>query len=89
MPELSPGVSRLDIGCGPGAITLDLAETVAPGGVIGIDQSRRAISSAADAARERGLPNVTFMFADVYALPFEEGNFDVVRRLATGNPLVG
>ncbi|MDO5368444.1 methyltransferase domain-containing protein [Kocuria sp.] len=78
LPELSPGVSLLDIGCGPGSITLDLAETVAPGRVIGMDQSLEAITSAADAARERGLPNVIFRIADVYALPFEDGSFDIV-----------
>lgn len=78
VPELTPEMSLLDIGCGPGSITLDLAELVTPGRVVGIDQSPAAIASAADAARARHLPHVSFMTGDVYALPFEDGSFDVV-----------
>lgn len=78
LPELAPGMTLLDIGCGPGSITLDLARTVAPGKVVGIDRSPRAIASAVDAARKRSVPNATFVTADVYALPFEDHSFDVV-----------
>ncbi|MEX3508719.1 methyltransferase domain-containing protein [Kocuria carniphila] len=78
VPELSPGMSLLDIGCGLGSITLDLAELVAPGPMVGTDQSPAAVNSAADAARARHSSNVTFMTADVYALPFEDESFDVV-----------
>lgn len=31
VPHLSPGMAVLDCGCGPGLITVDLAEIVAPG----------------------------------------------------------
>ena len=34
---LRPGMRVLDLGCGPGSITLGLAEAVAPGEVVGID----------------------------------------------------
>lgn len=36
LPHLEPGMSVLDIGCGPGAITADLAAAVAPGEVIAL-----------------------------------------------------
>jgi ubiquinone/menaquinone biosynthesis C-methylase UbiE len=37
LSHLKPNFSVLDCGCGPGSITLDIAELVAPGLVIGID----------------------------------------------------
>ncbi len=35
LPHLRPGLRLLDVGCGPGTITIDLARRVAPGQVIG------------------------------------------------------
>ena len=37
MPHLESGMTLLDCGCGPGTITVGLAEAVAPGQVVGID----------------------------------------------------
>ncbi|MET0459349.1 MAG: class I SAM-dependent methyltransferase, partial [Ilumatobacteraceae bacterium] len=39
LPHLHAGLDLLDVGCGPGTITLDLAERVAPGRVRGVDAS--------------------------------------------------
>ena len=68
----------LDIGCGPGSITLDLAALVPEGKVIGIDVGAEAIEEAKKAARERGLRNVEFEVGDAHELRFEAGMFDVV-----------
>lgn len=78
LPHLRPGQEVLDVGCGPGTITADLARLVAPGRVIGIDTVDEPLHAAADEAAEAGLTNVTFELGDAYALGFDEGRFDVV-----------
>ncbi len=49
LAHLQPGMRVLDVGCGPGTITLGLARAVAPAEVIGIDIAQ----SQVDAARAR------------------------------------
>jgi ubiquinone/menaquinone biosynthesis C-methylase UbiE len=71
LPLLRPGQDVLDVGCGPGTITIDLAGRVAPGRVTGIDLVAVADSDAAP-------DNVTFATGDVYALEFVDASFDVV-----------
>ena len=77
-PHLRAGARLLDCGCGPGSITVDLAETVAPGGVVGIDIRDDALQQGRSLAHERGVANVTFHKASAYQLPFREGSFDAV-----------
>lgn len=78
LPHLRPGMALLDCGCGPGSITLDLAEAVAPGAVIGIDREPTQIAAARELAAERGLTNVSFEVADLNDLPFANSTFDAV-----------
>ena len=51
IPHLTPGVSVLDVGCGPGSITCDFAVLVAPGKVTGLDRSPDVITHATGARR--------------------------------------
>ncbi|WP_129266456.1 methyltransferase domain-containing protein [Streptomyces sp. M3] len=76
--ELRPGQAVLDVGCGPGTITTDLASLVAPGRVTAVDASHDVLERAAANAAERGVENVEFATADVHALDFPDDSFDVV-----------
>lgn len=44
---LEPGASVLDVGCGPGTITADLARAVGDGQVLGLDRSAEVVARAA------------------------------------------
>jgi ubiquinone/menaquinone biosynthesis C-methylase UbiE len=76
VPHLRPGMHLLDFGCGPGTITVGLAAAVAPGTVVGIDIEPSMIERASGLAVERGVTNVRFELANVYALPFPDNSFD-------------
>ena len=80
VPLLRSGMSVLDVGCGPGTITMDLAQRVAPGPVLGIDASPDVIDLAGVAAAGTVGPDGALRFAvgDVYALDAEEDSYDVV-----------
>jgi SAM-dependent methyltransferase len=66
----------IDCGCGPGSITVDLAQAVTPGEAIGIDLREAALTQGRTLARDRGLSNVTFQVANVYQLPFSDASCD-------------
>jgi 2-polyprenyl-3-methyl-5-hydroxy-6-metoxy-1,4-benzoquinol methylase len=76
-PHLRPGLEVLDVGCGPGTITVDLAARVAPGRVVGLDVSPAPLDEARALAERSGVA-VTFGVGDVYALDAADGSFDVV-----------
>jgi 2-polyprenyl-3-methyl-5-hydroxy-6-metoxy-1,4-benzoquinol methylase len=76
-PFLRPGLDVLDVGCGPGTITVDLAERVAPGRVVGLDVSAGPLEEARALAESRGV-SVSFDVGDVYALEAADDSFDVV-----------
>jgi SAM-dependent methyltransferase len=77
LPHLRPGLDLLDVGCGPGTITVDLARRVAPGRVVGLDVSADPLTEARDLAARQGVP-VDFAVGDVYALDLPDDAFDVV-----------
>ena len=77
LPHLRPGLDLLDVGCGPGTITIDLAERLAPGRVVGIDASAEIVDAARTAAAAASTA-VTFDVGDVYALEHDDASFDVV-----------
>ena len=78
LPHLSAGMRLLDCGCGPGSITVGLAEAVAPGQTVGVDIEPNEYRSAWLQAAKRGGINLHFGGADVYCLPFADSSFDAV-----------
>jgi SAM-dependent methyltransferase len=78
LPHLHPGMRLLDCGCGPGTITVNLAEVVAPGEVVGIDIEDKQFEIGRANARERGVSNVRFETGNIYDLPFPSDTFDAV-----------
>ena len=73
LPHLRAGMDLLDVGCGPGSITADLARLVAPGRVVGVEPALRVVERARAA-----YPEVHFVVGDGYALDLADDSFDVV-----------
>ena len=78
LPHLVPGLRVLDVGCGPGTLTADLAERVTPGELVAIDREDGVLAEASRVCAERGVANVTIEVGDVYQLSYENDAFDVV-----------
>src|ERR1700749_3987577 len=78
LPRLAPDARVLDVGCGPGTITVDLAALVPGGYVTGIDAAEDVLAQARQEAERRGQRNVAFDTGDVYRLDFADASFDVV-----------
>lgn len=77
--QVKPGGRVLDLACGPGDPTLEIAQVVGPtGSVVGADISEDALEIGRERARGRGLSHVEFRRADVNALPFSDADFDAL-----------
>ena len=73
---LGPGMAVLDVGCGTGAITHDIAGAVAPGGrAVGLDRHQGFMAAARRA--HAGVSDLHFAVGDAYALPVRPV-FDIV-----------
>ena len=77
LPEIRAGQSLLDVGCGPGTITVDLARLVAPGLVVGIEPGGAVLEGARQTAAQAGV-EVRFEVGDIYRLAEPDASFDVV-----------
>ncbi|KNY07783.1 class I SAM-dependent methyltransferase [Microbacterium sp. GCS4] len=75
-PHLTADTRLLDVGAGPGSITVDFAGVVAHVTATEIDE--RALALSRDLAASLGLENLDFSVEDVHALTFADDSFDVV-----------
>jgi len=74
-----PGASILDVCCGTGDLTFELAGRISPSGnVVGCDFSEPMLDLAREKAADRGMDSVRFEWADALQLPYDAGRFDTV-----------
>lgn len=67
--RIAPGQSILDVGCGPGYATFDLAHIAGPTGrVVGVDESAPFIAHLNTSAEKRPAPTVRAFVGDVQAI---------------------
>ena len=78
LPHLNTDDVVLDVGCGPGSISLGLARAVADGSVVAIDISDDVLDSARTATHDAGITNLRFDTGDVYSLAAADSSYDVV-----------
>ena len=74
LPHLAPGMALLDLGCGPGSITIGLAAAVSPGTTCGLDL---------EPALKDGTAGIRVLRGDAYDLPYPDATFDAVFSCAT------
>lgn len=78
LPQLKPGIKVLDVGCGPGSLTVDIAKHIQPDGkVTGIENVSDPLDGARKLAEQEGV-EVTFEVADALHLPYADDEFDLV-----------
>jgi ubiquinone/menaquinone biosynthesis C-methylase UbiE len=77
---IGPGERVLDVGCGTGAVTREVARRVGPGGyVVGLDPSPSMLTVARELAEHEGVhEQIEFRVGNARDLPFAAGSFDVL-----------
>ena len=78
LPYLRSGLRLLDVGCGPGTLTVDLATRVHPARVTAVEITNGALDLARAESLTAHQDNMDFAVADVHALGFSDATFDVV-----------
>jgi SAM-dependent methyltransferase len=75
--DLQPGMRVLDVGCGPGRVTIPLAEKAGPQGqVVAIDLQSKMLRRAEEKARQAQLNNISFRQIKVGEGQFDFTQFD-------------
>lgn len=75
VPHIQADAHILDVGCGPGTLTADLAESCPRGTVVGIDSSVEVIQLAQQTFPQAS--NLSFEVRDASSLRFPDATFDI------------
>lgn len=75
---LRSGMKVLDLACGPGFISCELAKTVGGGHVTGVDISEELIAVAHQVKASEKIANTSFSTGNIYELALPENSFDFV-----------
>jgi ubiquinone/menaquinone biosynthesis C-methylase UbiE len=78
LPFLRDGMHLLDVGCGPGSLSVGLAEAVAPHGeLLGYDTESSQVRTAQATCLASGIVNARFEVASAYELPVKDETIEV------------
>ncbi|GFF22546.1 uncharacterized methyltransferase C1B3.06c [Aspergillus udagawae] len=78
LPYIQPDFQILDVGCGPGSMTVDFAKHVPRGHVTGVEHVPEPLEAARALASSESAANVSFLVGDIHNLPFPDNTFDIV-----------
>lgn len=75
--DVRPSARVVDIGCGTGKATRDIARRASEGSVLGVDLSSRMLAEARRRSDIEEVTNIDFVQADAQVHPFEPDAFDL------------
>ncbi|KAK2747544.1 hypothetical protein FQN57_002037 [Myotisia sp. PD_48] len=78
LPHITPTSKILDIGCGPGSISIGFAQRASKGHVTGIEYVADPLDQARELASSQGVANIEFAVGDIHSLDFPDNHFDIV-----------
>ncbi|KAI0441368.1 methylase [Xylaria telfairii] len=77
MKERNPHLKILDVGTGPGTISVGFARNIPDGHVTATDLNPDVLKRAQEIASASGVGNIEFQTADIHKLPFPDETFDI------------
>lgn len=78
LPYLRPDMKILDIGCGPGSITVDIAKRIPVGHITGIENESEVLEEGRRLSQRENQSNITFEVGDAHHLKYDDESFDMV-----------
>lgn len=75
--DLKSDSKIIDIGCGCGATTLEIAKKITQGEILGVDISEPMLDKATETAKEMSLSNISFEVKDVQVDVMPQNYFDI------------